>query len=53
LNGGTALISHTIKTVSIGSSGKLIQVCAFYYQFTDDVKIFSRNSFAHRTVFDM
>ena len=38
MNGGTALISHTIKTVSIGSSGKLIQVCAFSNQFTDDVK---------------
>ena len=31
-----AFIGHTIKTVSVGSFGKLVQVCAFSNQFSDD-----------------
>ena len=46
------VVDHTIKTVSVGSFCKLVQVRAFANQFSDDVKIFFRNPFAHRTVFD-
>ena len=52
LGDGPTLISHTIKTVNVGSFGKLIQVRAFANQFTDDVNIFSCNPFAYCTMFD-